>query len=271
LTPLSDIAPVESVTPTVTNDETGDDSKGRGVIRLLEAGHFKGVADVRLRINFFEELSARAAHNAAPVAEEQSHELTNTIAARIDELLKPLVADEIAAGAVDAAMADFNDAVANAVGDAVSAQTLTGDGLTNTIQSAFDEMVSRMRELLTAPTAEAPPPTDLKTDDRTDPGALPIPGVDSVSVDGTDALVTDGSEPATDVPASDPSATLDEALASLSAAFAEALAKFVQAMDSATTLPDPSALRNGNGSAYDKSLAVYNDMRGITSAIDQTA
>ena len=33
----------------------------KGVIRLLEQGHFKGVAEVRLRINFFEELTTRSA------------------------------------------------------------------------------------------------------------------------------------------------------------------------------------------------------------------
>ena len=31
----------------------------KGVLRLLEAGHFRGVADVRLRINFQQELSAQ--------------------------------------------------------------------------------------------------------------------------------------------------------------------------------------------------------------------
>ncbi len=36
-----------------------------GVIRLLEAGHFKGVADVRLRINFHDQLEQRAADKAA--------------------------------------------------------------------------------------------------------------------------------------------------------------------------------------------------------------
>jgi len=271
LPPPSDIEPVDSVTPVKPDDETGDDGEARGVIRLLEAGHFKGVADVRLRINFFEELSARAAANAAPVAEKQSHELTDAVAARIDELLKPLATDEIAVGAIEAAAGDFNDAVASAVGDAVSGLSLDGDGLTGAIQSAFDEMVSRMRELLTAPAPEAPPPTDLKTEDRTAAGILAIPSFEPVSVDGTDTVVTDVSEPATDAPAPEPSVTLDDAIESLSAAFTEALAKLVEAIDSATTLPDPSAPRNGNGSAYDKFLAIYNDLRGITSAVDQTA
>jgi len=40
----------------------------RGVIRLLQEGHFKGVADLRLRINFFDELAA-AGTEQQPIAE----------------------------------------------------------------------------------------------------------------------------------------------------------------------------------------------------------
>jgi len=262
----SESDPIETLTPVEPGDTTGDGGKVRGVIRLLEAGHFKGVADVRLRINFFDELSARAVANAAPVAEEQSVELTDAVAARIDELLKPFAGDEVAVGAVEAAVNEFNDAVANAV----SGQSLSGDSLTGAIQSAFDEMVSRMRELLTSPAAEAPP-IDAKIVDRTIAEISAVPSVEPVGMDDEDAVVTDVSEPATEVPALDPGAALDGAIESLSAAFAEALAKFVQAMDAATTLPDPSAPRNGNGSAYDKFLAIYNDRRGVHSAVDQTA
>ncbi len=37
-------------------------NQARGVVRLLEQGHFKGVADVRLRLNFFDRLD----HEALP-------------------------------------------------------------------------------------------------------------------------------------------------------------------------------------------------------------
>ena len=52
--------------------ETPDKSRARGVLRLLEEGHFKGVAAVRLRMNFHAELAQKgdaaqtgAARNAA--------------------------------------------------------------------------------------------------------------------------------------------------------------------------------------------------------------
>ena len=86
--------------PTTTPEEKPD---GKGVLRLLEAGHFKGVADLRLRMNFAEELESRelpelskpqgngrayerflAAYNASFMQTESKHE-TDPPLVRLDE------------------------------------------------------------------------------------------------------------------------------------------------------------------------------------------
>jgi hypothetical protein len=47
--------------------ETREDAeRTRGVIRLLEAGHFRGVADIRLRLNFADALEGRTLPPLAP-------------------------------------------------------------------------------------------------------------------------------------------------------------------------------------------------------------
>ena len=51
-------APNDAMTAQEGAKAAPGETKVRGVIRLLQQGHFKGVADVRLRINFFDELSA---------------------------------------------------------------------------------------------------------------------------------------------------------------------------------------------------------------------
>lgn len=51
---VPDSPPKAEATPATTPTESG---RARGVIRLLQEGHFQGVADVRLRINFHEEIS----------------------------------------------------------------------------------------------------------------------------------------------------------------------------------------------------------------------
>ncbi len=50
---------VDSPDIKVTTDAPEDLPDGKGVLRLLEAGHFRGVADLRLRMNFAEELEGR--------------------------------------------------------------------------------------------------------------------------------------------------------------------------------------------------------------------
>lgn len=67
----------ETESPVVeTPDPTQDDAdETRGVIRLLEAGHFKGVADIRLRINFVEELAdAELPELSAPKGNGKAYE-----------------------------------------------------------------------------------------------------------------------------------------------------------------------------------------------------
>lgn len=48
----------------VTESPEASPARAKGVLRLLEEGHFKGVADYRLRINFFDELSELGLINA---------------------------------------------------------------------------------------------------------------------------------------------------------------------------------------------------------------
>ena len=52
-------------------EETTESLDSQGVLRLLQEGHFKGVSDIRLRINFFNELSAIEAEKLQAVANEQ--------------------------------------------------------------------------------------------------------------------------------------------------------------------------------------------------------
>jgi len=56
---ILDVGPRTSdaqITPTKQEENKEPKKTAHGVLRLLEAGHFMGVADVRLRVNFFEHL-----------------------------------------------------------------------------------------------------------------------------------------------------------------------------------------------------------------------
>ena len=70
------------------------------------------------------------------------------------------------------------------------------------------------------------------------------------------------------IPHADPILTHDEAITSLTEVFQEAFAELLASIESALRLPDPSQ-PNGKGVAYDKFLAIYDGLRGATTAIDE--
>ncbi|HKQ49560.1 MAG TPA: hypothetical protein VJZ71_15920 [Phycisphaerae bacterium] len=68
----TDVPATDTDEPTTTDDvlppspaPDSDEEEARGVVRLLQSGHFKGVADLRLRLNHFDELS----HESLPAVE----------------------------------------------------------------------------------------------------------------------------------------------------------------------------------------------------------
>jgi hypothetical protein len=308
----------------VSYDREGEAGRVPGVIRLLEAGHFKGVADVRLRINFFDELSARAVAAAQPVLDEQTENLIATLSGGVDELTDSLALDDEARSAISGLVHDFEAAAYTAVAEAGVGATLDSQGLADTIQAAFDELVGRMTGLLgavssgpVAPMADADtatadpnvverlvslggegideaivaespgdavhraagavslPPIDTEDPAVTviqnppvirsiEPGdVVALPGDQMNSVDGVDRVNEVPNEPMTE-----PAVTIDEAMADLTSVFQEALAALVEPIESATRLSDPSP-PTGNGSAYDRFLAIYNDLRGLPPTIDE--
>jgi len=291
--PPSDTAP-EQVTPP-TPDER-DSRAVPGVVRLLEAGHFRGVADVRLRINFFDELSARTMASAQPVIQDRSRELIETVSGELNQLLDGLAVDESARREIDELVGAFEASVQAAI------EEFTGDGaidraaLSDAARSAFDALVERLGELLATP---VPEPEPQPTPDATavaagkDPFAAPVVATadQALSVKAPDSAALETASSAdltrantptqvvpgrsadarTDDPVDEPNATFQDALASLTEAFDAALASLLKSIESAMQLPDPSP-PNGNGVAYAKFLAIYNELRGLArDSVDELA
>jgi len=210
-----------------------------GVIRLLEAGHFKGVADVRLRINFQDQLAERAADKAADTLRRGADELVKTTASKTDEVLTSFTTDEAAREGVQASLNEFSESVDTTVATASKANDLDLDAITSDLRAAFDDLVGGLRDLFG--------PTDVETF-------------------GADALVsvapTAGDPPAIDA--------FEAALTELTDAFDQALSSLIESVESSVYLPDPSPAP-GNGSAYDKFLAIYHSLGSSDSQLDTVA
>ena len=210
-----------------------------GVIRLLEAGHFKGVADVRLRINFHDQLEQRAADKAADTLRTGADELVKTTASTTDEVLTSFATDEAAREAVQASLDEFSDSVDTTVATALKADDLDLDAIVSDLRAAFDDLVGDLRDLF---------------------------GPAKADTSGADKLVsvvpTAGDPPAIDA--------FEAALTERTDAFDQALSSLIESVESSVYLPDPSPAP-GNGSAYDKFLAIYHNLGSGDSQLDTVA
>ena len=247
-------------TDAVLAGEEDDGDDGRGVLRNLLAGHYKGVADVRLRINFFDELSAAANESAATAASEEVDGLVGTVNTQIDTLLGGLEIEQETSDGVAELLAGFGAAVDEGLGQFSS----DGDreAFAQLIESAFGSLTQQLRELLYPPEQPEEPPTDET-----------VP-TDETGGDGTVAAAEGEETPPIHEPIPDDTIEttppLEDPLADVLSAFSEALASFMQSISASSQLPELSQ-PSGNGVAYDKFLAIYNEMLGGATQVDELA
>ena len=264
-------------------------AKGKGVLRLLQAGHFKGVADVRLRINFFEQLSAQATADAASAVHTHAPDLVDAVNAQVNELIAPLTTDEESPQTVGALQDEFDAAVQGATDQFASDKGVNTEALSDAFQSAFGALVDGLRGLLSAPAEPSPPETDNDAsavsavadaaqqvaDLREEAELLTRPLtaepiahdelLEAQAPESPDEVVL---EPPAESGVVDPNATLEAALASLTETFDKLLANLLGSARTALQLPDPSE-PPGHGRAYDKFLAIYNQLRGLTPEVNE--
>jgi len=137
-------------------DTTDDEEKSKGVLALLQEGHFQGVADVRLRINFHDELQQLAAQNATETFSSGAAALSEQVVERVRQL-----AD--AYGSPDG-LDTYAQTFAKAVGDATAAQESGSsemDASLDAVRKAFASLMESLQGVL----ASNPAP---KTEDTFD-------------------------------------------------------------------------------------------------------
>jgi hypothetical protein len=216
---------------TETPDDGGDQTKG--VIRLLQDGHFKGVAEVRLTINFFDELTAIETGQLKAAAGGRINGIIETLAGP-DDLLQALGQPDLDQGE---ALAALHDAFVQAVNDAndefMAAGTPSTDGLIDSLNNAFTAFVEGIWNLFEPEPEPADPPPPASE------GEPPEPPTTTASHDAIQTYIDD-----------------------LQAAFDAAVAQFQDAFAGVQVIPEFSP-PNGNGVAYEKFLAIYNEMRGL--------
>lgn len=252
-------------------EQAGEQNReARGVIRLLQEGHFKGVADIRLRINFFDELSALKESARQEVEQAGVAEIEETISGRVSSLLDEEELSEEEIQAVTEALGNFQNAQEAGGGNALA-------GLLDRFESLRDALAALAPVL--EETTEEPGASELVQPVTTE--ETPADGPVQVS----DAPTEPVEEPAADAPVSDVQPVLEEAPAGespplvvsaeedetedsfdwaafvdqLSAEFNELVGELEEETAATSVLPEISS-PSGRGRAYDKFLAIYQNL-----------
>lgn len=266
--------PQSSEIPEVTEQQENESTELTGVIRNLLEGHFKGVSDVRLRIIHFEALQAIEQEQLQAVIDDNAG-LLESIGQNLTELLNytedptadPTAPQETSA---DIASANIEEATAS-------------DGLTQEQQESVSDASEKVNELLSFEGQSKDTMLTLVTNLRSTLTGLadslnsavsstinetpqtPVVLVDDGGPETAGADATDGEdgqgEP--DTPTVDsPSAfeiLVSAFIEDLNSIFLVALDELTNSLSEVEVLPELSQ-PNGNGSAYDKFLVLYNEL-----------
>ncbi|NND69289.1 MAG: hypothetical protein HKN19_16985 [Halioglobus sp.] len=130
------------------------DKPEKGVLRLLQSGHFSGVADVRLRINFSEELAQLESGAQAENLENARNELGTQLPTSIATLEESLAPSEAQA----TEFSQLGESLVNSTGEALDAFLADEAGdiaaLSTSLQSAADAYIADIQSLLELDAAE---------------------------------------------------------------------------------------------------------------------
>lgn len=280
--------------PDATEPEASDPEVTKGVIRNLLDGHFKGVADVRLRINHFEELEAIQGEELKAIAEEKVTGVLEAVGSGVDNILgagELFTTEEASEDKTETVLElhqEFVDTVLQLKEDFQTAETLSAGSLVSGIQDAFAAFLESLKNLLiptveeesqtgeiTITTAtETQEPTLVETQQPT--GDEPIV-TELTTSQVEEPILTELEPPVVETPAADvpePFVPTEQnyqgLIDELSNVFATSIAELTEALNGVQVLPELSE-PSGNGVAYKKFLAIYNQMWNVESAGDDTA
>ncbi len=280
--------PQGSEIPESEATEQGEDGQAKGVIRNLLEGHYKGVADVRLRINHFEELAAIESAQLKALAEQEVAGLLGVVESGVNNILgssEAFTAQAASNGEGETepvnetlTVSGLHDEFVGAVNilskNFVSAETPSINDLVDGIETAFTDFVTFLSGLL-VPTEENP--TVVVEAEGGQAGRS-----SGISMTGTrepTASSPEGEQPAgVEIVGGEPEPPVVEVLPQdgyislideLGTAFDDAKDELIEALNGFQLLPELSE-PSGNGVAYEKFLAIYNQMQAVETAEGDT-
>lgn len=250
------IIPAEDITPPAEETENQP-----GVLRLLQEGHFKGVADVRLRINFYEELQAIENQGRLEAAVTGFAAFNLSLQTDIDALKVSGELTDEQSEALDSFLEQIQTAQNNYDGTTPFSELIAG------MQGQFDSLLGMLSPSVPQEPQESQQPQEP-------PLAEQIAVTKEIPQEPAQENPGEKTEEdiLTDLASEEPS-IFEQLVNNLRNRFEQALQQLESDMTVPGQLP-PLSEPSGNGIAYAKFLAIYESMQNAEtvalSGVDET-
>ena len=224
-------------------------SRQKGVIGLLQDGHFKGVAAVRLSINFHNELSALRQEEVQTRAGEAVASLDENMTQALEAI--PEGSGEERVNAINTAQQEFSASVQSILQEFQSAG-IAHEGFMVGLETAYEELAGKVKSVLSgaSPVSDEPDMGGVEVD------AEPASAESMVTAAPENVLEQDAGIPG---PAGSMEPGALEYLANLEKVFNDAVSGMQT--DLPTLVSTPEFLPpNGNGGAFEKFIDLYTEL-----------
>lgn len=128
-------------------EESRQQPQAKGVMRLMQEGHFKGVAALRLRINFYDQLSAQEQSNIQEAVREGMTELTDTVQQNVDGMIGSGVLSEEQLPQVK----ELTDTLFSDLQATVAGEEPDGQRIVSQLEQLYADYDAALRDLLLQP------------------------------------------------------------------------------------------------------------------------
>lgn len=255
----ADIAEQKSVVNTEQRAATAEaaavenaEQERSGVIRNLLAGHYKGVADIRLRINFADKIEQLNRNETAALAEQANDSINGDLNAEIGTFASSAELNDTQNAELNTVVEQFTRSLDSAFANFTSGEKSDNDTLLGSVQGAFEEFRNSLETLWD------------EEDNAPSGGNYIEEPVGSEVVQNDNPIVEEeiaGAGENEAGPAVDLKAETASFIDNFTGTFEDWFTGLQDSLESAPVLPEISQPHD-NGVAFDKFMAIYNSLKG---------
>lgn len=253
----------------VTVEPRRHEGQAHGAIRNIQEAHFQGVASLRMHINFHERLQMEAQQNAVTTLAESSDTLMSDLEDQLLSFGGGFQSNDMTtgiSGEIEELMNSFSSAIDTLfTGSETDQQSptsiLTGIGV------AFDEFFASLSQMGQQASAESADTEEIMPEDVAAIELDQLPDETAAVVTETEenmVAATDVQENIGETEAIEEPATFESQLQTLRAWFNDQMEAMQTNIDNLMQLQPPAGKPRGNGVAYSRFLAIYNEMSAVT-------